>query len=253
MAKSEPTLEQIYYVILPLIRRAGQMLVARQRDLWGKSDKDRIARGREIEAEVREFVTSTLQQLFPEYGVHGAGGKMPQSWQWVVTPLDGSRYYFRGLPIFTTAIALRDKGEVVLGVVLQPVSGNVFHAFKGNGAFLNTHPIQVSNQKDWSGASAYVPEGKQLIAATNAGADCYNLGVTSLGLCYLAAGVYDLLLVPLDMVGLFSQTAGLIIAREAGAKLSDAAGGALGGGAKQNTLLATTSSLQKKAVQVFSK
>ncbi|MFA5954323.1 MAG: inositol monophosphatase [Patescibacteria group bacterium] len=253
MATTEPTLEQIYFIVLPLIRRAGQMLVARQRELWGKSDKERHTRGQEIEQEIRDFLVSTLQLLFPNYGVHGKQGSVPQTWQWVVTPLDGSRYYFRGLPLYTTAIALRDKGEIVLGIIYQPVTGNVFHALKGGGAFMNTHAITVSNQKEWVGTSAYVPASKHLLIANKAGADCHNLGVTSLGLCYLAAGVYDVLLVPIDMAGLFSQAAGLIIAREAGAKLSDVSGGALGGGGKLDTLLAATPGLQKKAVQIFNK
>jgi|GEM_PF-1469491 len=263
MENSEPSLEQIYYVVLPLVRRAGQMLVSYQPELKALPDKERQDRGKEIEQEIFTFLATTLRQLFPGHSIYGENeeGKEKSSWQWVLNPLDGGRYYFRGLGLFTTSMALRNKGEVVLGLVYQPAVGTVFHAIKGSGSFSNRRVIKTSNQKDFVGASIYVdvPVGnknslelKVIKLLNEEGAVVRDLGVVSLGLCYLASGVFDVLFTSIDSQSLIKQTAGLIVAREAGAVLSDSEGKALSG-VKPDHLLVSVVNLQKKVLAIIAK
>lgn len=246
-----PTIEQTYYVVLPLLRRVGQLLLARQQELPALNDKERHIRGQEIETELRTFLAETLHQLFPAHAVHGETGSTNVRWQWIVTPLDGSRYFFRGLPLFTTSLALRENGEVVLGVVLQPATGSVFAARKGEGAQLGNRQLHVSEQKELGGAVAYVTGDKAATTAlTTAGAVHVDLDCLSLGVCYVACGVYDLVVAPMDSANLFRNAASLLIAREAGALLTDKSGAPLGG-TKPTSILVTTKHLQKKAIAAF--
>ncbi|MFA7286369.1 MAG: inositol monophosphatase family protein [Patescibacteria group bacterium] len=246
-----PTVEQTYYVILPLLRRVGQLLLSRQRELVGLSDKQRHVKAQEIETEIRSFLSTTLHQLFPAHSVHGETGSTNAPWQWVINAFDGGRYFFRGLPLFTTSLALREKGEVVLGVVLEPATGNVFSARKGEGASLSGRPLAVSEQKELAGAVAYVTNDKPAATAlTGAGAVHVDLDCLSLGLCYVAAGAYDIVVAPTDSVSLFKSAAALLVAREAGALLTDKAGVPLGS-SKQTSILVTTKHLQKKTVTIL--
>lgn len=65
---------------------------------------------------------------------------------WLVDPIDGTAHFIRGIPICTTMIALVNKGEVVVGVIFNFVTGEMFSASKNNGAKLNGEPIRVSDR-----------------------------------------------------------------------------------------------------------
>lgn len=237
MIQQVATLSQIYYVVLPLLLRAGQILVTRQRELVSLGVKERRERGQEIEEEIRSFLETTLMQLFPKHSIY-TGGKQTaaSSCQWIVQPLDGGRYYFRGLPLYTTSLALKSDGEVVLGIIVAPASQSVFHAFKGEGSFLNNEKIHVSEEKSLTNVCAYIENShddsatikqKQTniqSALIKEGVRLHTFGVSSLGLCFLASGAFDAFLGFRDEVTLSRFMAGLIIVKEAGALIMDGEG-----------------------------
>src|ERR1019366_738716 len=64
--------------------------------------------------------------------------------RWHVDPLDGTTNFAHGYPCFAVSIGLEESGELIAGVVYQPVSGELFTAVKGEGAYLNQKKIQVS-------------------------------------------------------------------------------------------------------------
>jgi len=66
-------------------------------------------------------------------------------YQWIIDPLDGTVNFAHKVPIFCISIALSFKGAVVLGVVLNPLTGELFSAVSGEGAQLNGLPIQISS------------------------------------------------------------------------------------------------------------
>jgi histidinol-phosphatase len=73
-----------------------------------------------------------------EYGVEEADVR------WWLDPIDGTKQYARGLPIWATLIALERGGEIVVGVVSAPALGHRWWAERGGGAFLDGAPIRVS-------------------------------------------------------------------------------------------------------------
>jgi histidinol-phosphatase len=64
--------------------------------------------------------------------------------RWWIDPIDGTKQYARGLPIWATLIALEHDGEIVAGVASAPALGHRWWAERGGGAFLDGAPIRVS-------------------------------------------------------------------------------------------------------------
>lgn len=74
-------------------------------------------------------------------------GTQPGStgFRWIVDPIDGTRSFIRGIPLWATLVGLEFQGELVAGVVVEPVFRNTYRAMRGDGAFKNNNRIQVSS------------------------------------------------------------------------------------------------------------
>ena len=70
-----------------------------------------------------------------------------KSHRWIVDPLDGTTNFLHGIPIFAVAIALERQGELVAGLVYNPISDELYTAEKGQGAFVNNRRLRVSARK----------------------------------------------------------------------------------------------------------
>ena len=146
--------------------------------------------------------------------------------RWIVDPLDGTTNFLHGLPHWAVSIALEHKGEVVAGVIFDPVKDEMFVAEKGGGAWMNDRRIRVSARSRMieSVFSTGLPFGgrpdlpdtlRELSRVLPGCAGVRRWGAAALDLAYVAAGRYEGFwerrLHPWDMA------AGLVIAREAGA------------------------------------
>ena len=118
----------------------------RARDLVVETKPDRTP-VTEADHAVEQALRSRLATERPEDGVLGeefgvtAGG----SRRWIVDPIDGTRNYSRGIPVWATLIALEEDGMLRLGVVSAPALGRRWWAERGSGAFANGEPISVSS------------------------------------------------------------------------------------------------------------
>jgi histidinol-phosphatase len=95
------------------------------------------------ETAIREL----LETRFPDYGFFGEetlSRGVDADNLWLVDPIDGTKAFVRGYPMFSTQIALMRRGEIVLGVSSAPVYGELAFAERGCGAFLNGEPLAVS-------------------------------------------------------------------------------------------------------------
>ena len=86
--------------------------------------------------ESEEYIARGITECYPDHAILGEEGNAASDWRWVVDPLDGTTNYSQGLPLFTVSIALRHRGETVVGVVYAPYLNELFTAAKGGGAFL---------------------------------------------------------------------------------------------------------------------
>jgi len=156
--------------------------------------------------------------------------------RFIVDPLDGTTNFLHGLPHFAISIALEQRGEVVAGVVYDPIKEEMFWAEKGVGAYLNDRRIRVSSRDRLDNAliATGAPfKGKgdrplfqaELDAVMANTAGIRRFGSAALDLAYVAAGRYEGFwergLSPWDMA------AGMILVREAGGFVGEIEGKAI--------------------------
>jgi histidinol-phosphatase len=120
-----------------------------------KSDGSPVSEAdRDIEAMARDRIASRA----PELGVLGeeAGEeKSPSGARLIIDPVDGTRNFVRGVPIFASLLAIEDGSAVVAGVVSAPALGQRWHAARGTGAFAGSRRLRVSTVAELSHAHVF--------------------------------------------------------------------------------------------------
>ena len=219
-------------------REAGERL----RDAFGAEQAVRYKGEVDIVTEVDERAEQLIREIllgaFPNYGMLAEEGGWlsgDEDARWIVDPLDGTTNYAHGLPIFCVSIALEKAGEVVLGVVHDPIREETYVAERGEGATLNGEPIRVSDTDEPIRAliatgfpydRVQMPEALDLFGRFEVlSRGMRRLGSTALDLCYVASGRLD---------GYYERgiwawdiAAGSLILEEAGGKVTDYRGGEL--------------------------
>ena len=152
---------------------------------------------------------------------------------WFIDPIDGTTNFVYDVPAWSTSVAAADAAGAVVGAVYVPAIGELFAATRGGGATLNGEPIACSGLADLSRALvatgfSYRPERRkeqaavveQLIGEVR---DIRRLGSAALDLCYVAAGRFDAYFE--TGLNAWDMAAGELIAREAGCRVGNFAGG----------------------------
>ena len=118
----------------------------------------------QADREAERVITEILGRAFPQHGFLGEefGGAGSTETRWIIDPIDGTKNFIRQIPLWATLIALEEHGEITVGVIHNPVSGELYTARRGAGAFLNGERIQVSREADLSRA-CLVHAGLRLI------------------------------------------------------------------------------------------
>ena len=131
---------------------------------------------------------------------------------WIIDPIDGTTNFLHGIPHFAISIALKNKNEIISGLIYDPIKNEMFYAEKDNGAFLNNQRIRVSSKKNLN-ECLFASGGRLEI---NSKLNIRKSGSAALDLAYVASGRYD---------GYFQKdlniwdiAAGLILVNEAGGK-----------------------------------
>lgn len=198
------------------------------------------------EADVRseEVIRATLSERFGGYGFYGeetGQHAMGAENVWLVDPIDGTKAFVRGMPFFSTQIALLRAGRLVLGVSSAPIYGELAFAEEGGGAWLNDRPIRVSGTAALAEAAistgnlrsmAGSPRWQRLGALIGAAGYVRGYG-DFVHYHLLARGALDVVIE--SNVNILDIAALTVIVREAGGRFTDLEGGAVG--------LATTSVL----------
>lgn len=182
-----------------------------------------------------DIIYEELKKARPDYGFlmeeSGAVEGSNPDMRWIIDPLDGTLNFLHGLPHWAISIGLEEKGEIVAGVIYDPVKDEMFQAEKNGGAFLRRKRLRVSGRKAMdmavvaTGAPRRAPQDsherffKEQRAVWNTGASLRRYGAAALDLAYVAAGrceaFWERDLSPWDVA------AGHIIVREAGGFICD--------------------------------
>jgi myo-inositol-1(or 4)-monophosphatase len=190
----------------------------------------------EMDMRSERVVVETLLASFPGHGVIAEEETRIQNgsgFTWIIDPLDGTTNYAHGYPCFSVSIALEQEGEIVVGVVYDPMRDELFTAQKKKGAFLNGKPIRVSGIDTLikSLLATGFPYDRKVSEKNNmdyfhdllmASQEVRRDGSAALDLCSVASGRFDgfweLKLKPWDVA------AGILIVLEAGGRVSDFSG-----------------------------
>jgi histidinol-phosphatase len=100
----------------------------------------------QADQEAETAIVARLRPAFPDVGFLGEefGAQGEQARRWIVDPIDGTNNFIRGIPYWATLLALEEDGEVTLGVVHAPATGELFWARRGQGAWLDGVRLRVS-------------------------------------------------------------------------------------------------------------
>jgi histidinol-phosphatase len=148
-----PAWRNRYEIAVEAARKAGQVALRYFEGAltveW-KADKSPVTvADRETELALR----NSLLGAFPGDGFLGEEhGETPgtSGFRWIIDPIDGTRNFVRGIPIWATLVGLEYQGEVIAGVCDVPPLGHTYRALRGDGAFRNDTRIHVSDIADLS-------------------------------------------------------------------------------------------------------
>ena len=178
-------------------------------------------------------IIETIHRGYPGHAIlaeESGTQEQTSSYRWIIDPLDGTKNFISGIPVFAISIGLQHEKDIILGVVYDPVRNEMFHAESGKGAFLNGKIIHVNEQTELARAllatgfpfrfktflSQYMNCFKDIFQHTSG---ARRLGSASIDLVYTAAGKFE----GFWELGLNSwdMAAGSVILKEAGGQISD--------------------------------
>ena len=136
---------------------------------------------------------------------------------WIIDPIDGTTNFLHGIPHFAISIALKIEGEIISGLIFDPIKNEVFYAEKDSGSFFNNNRIRVSNKSNIDECLfSSNCEGIKLIYPR---LNLRNTGCAALDLAYVGCGRLDGYFH--DKINIWDIAAGKIIIEEAGGKVNN--------------------------------
>ncbi len=187
----------------------------------------------QVDHRSEEAILKLIRERHSEHSIlaeESGGSKDEQDYLWIIDPLDGTKNYIHGFPVFAVSVALQFKNELRVGVVFDPLRKELFHAEKGKGAFLNGDSIKVSETTVFSECllatgfpfrakhltEPYLDTFKELFYQVS---DFRRAGAAAIDLAYVACGrldgFWELKLNSWDIA------AGALLIEEAGGKVTD--------------------------------
>ena len=221
-------------VALEAAHRAGELIRRARYQRHQIAKKGRINLVTEVDKASEELIFSTLQRYYPEHTIlgeeQGQTTKRSSPYRWIVDPLDGTTTFAQNYPCFAVSIALEFEGRVIVGVVYDPCQDESFYATLGGGAYLNGHPIEVSQTDNLEDSLLVAGFPYNLNSAPEINLAIFRDmilqargvrrdGSAAIDLAYIACGRFDayweLGLSPWDVA------AGRLLVQEAGGIISD--------------------------------
>lgn len=190
-----------------------------------------------VDKESENRIVSRLKELLPEAGFiaeEGSGSMSDEPYCWLVDPLDGTTNFIHDNAPYCVSIALRNREELLLGVVYEICRDECFWTYKGTLSYLNGKEIHVSAVSSLDDAFIamgfpYNAEEYRPVALTLVN-ECYGkvgglrlIGAAAAELCYVAAGRFDARIEA--FIGPWDIAAGALILQNAGGKVTDFSGG----------------------------
>lgn len=187
----------------------------------------------------QKAIAKVIAQHYPDHAFLGEENPgdvrrlLDQPYCWIVDPLDGTTNYVHGFPAFAVSVAVAAEGEVVAGVIYDPVHDHAYAAAKGTGAWLNDESIRVSNSARLDESllamslpaqvDSLSPDVLDFVAVVGRCRGVRRTGSAAMNLAFVARGVLDAkwarAIHPWDVA------AGILLVREAGGTVTASDGG----------------------------
>lgn len=217
----------------------------------------------EIDMASEDLIVNIIKQRFPDHLILAEEGHRDEKgsgYKWIIDPLDGTTNYAHRFPFFCVSIGVEVDGEVMFGIVYDPLRDEAFTAEKGKGTYLNNKVISVSTTARLADSllvTGFAYDVRE--SARNNFNHFYNFSLKSIGvrrtgsaaldLCYVASGrldgFWEMNLSPWD------TAAGYLIVREAGGKVTDFSGGMFSIYSRE--ILASNSKIHEEMVDILRK
>jgi len=244
---------------LDIARRASAIAKDRFRrplDVQIKADASPVT---QADLAVEDLVRQELTRRFPHHGIFGEEfgktGAMSEGF-WIVDPIDGTRSFLSGQPLFGFLLGFFGADGAEIGLVGMPALDEFFVAETGCGAFLNGQPVRASGQTELGSAILYINEGERIwraepavfAALMSAGQtrrlayDCYPHALVAAG---HVDAVVDYGLAPYDFLPVS------VLVREAGGVMTDWDGAPLTVESDGRTVTAATPALHAQLLQLL--
>lgn len=183
-----------------------------------------------LDKESQDLITAILLKARPDdalYGEEGIAGNQDSERQWIVDPIDGTVNFFYSIPHFCVSIALRVAGEIVVGVIHDPMVGETWTVEKGGTPMLNGRPIRPSDRDTLEQSILFVGCGKDE-EALRTGIERFHraslrarkmrmMGSAALGMAYIACGRLDAYIE--SRISLWDIAAGQLLLEAGGGKV----------------------------------
>jgi len=219
-----------------LAAEQGRHVLARWPSIGTLSYKDRRDMVTNVDLEVEGAIKSRLAAMFPDHGFQGeeTAGRNPEAdYQWLVDPIDGTKYYVGQSSLFSVSIALLHRGRPVVGVVYNVTARQCFHAYHGGGSFLDGQRLtgpdarrldEVIANVDTPQTHRLPPEERlwfetKLVELSRRLYRLRALGLGSLAACWLATGALDAYVDLTGYVKPQDTAAGRVVLQEAGLQM----------------------------------
>ena len=205
-----------------------------------------------------KIIIEELLKAHPDYGILseeiGEINKENKEHRWIIDPIDGTLNFLNGIPHFAISVGYEEKGEIVCGLIFDPIKDELFFAEKGSGAFFNNSRIRVSKKNKiknsilLTGGPKFNSSKKNEIfqeytkVSNLVDAPVRKFGSAALGMSYVAAGRFDGYWE--WELNYWDIAAGLVIVKEAGGYIEFIEHEAIN--STKRNILATNSSIQEE-------
>lgn len=185
-----------------------------------------------VDKTAEKLLVAELKKILPEAGFITEEETVAQSSEdlkWIIDPLDGTTNFIQDSAPYCISIALRDKEDLLIGVVYEVCRDECYYAWKNGGAYMNDRQIRVSGKQIDQGfigldlpynAIVYKETVLALIDKLYGKVSSLRInGSAAMGLCYVAIGRYDGWMEA--HINTWDYSAGVLLVREAGGKITD--------------------------------
>lgn len=214
----------------------------------------------EADRSAETAIRAVIAQTFPDHAIIGEewGSSGESEYSWIIDPVDGTRAFITGVPVWGTLIGFAHKGVAIAGVMSQPFIGETFLASPGSASYRRhglTQPLRSSGQTELAAARVFTttpnlfsaPELMAKWRALEAVTQLQRFGLDCYGYALLAAGHADIVIEP--FLNTYDIAALVPIIREAGGAIACWDGSEPTGGG--NVVAAATPALLDKALAVI--